>query len=460
MRCVSSCPLSVVDKIAKFFQPSIVWGELRGKIVKIAVVGLGKIGLPLAAQYASKGNPVIGVDVNEATVDTINMGKVPFPGELGLDDALKICVADGLLRATKAYEDAIPTADVVVIVVPLFVDNEDQPDFTWMDSATRSVAKHLVEGTLVIFETTLPIGTTRNRWKPMLEEISGLSEGSEFHVVFSPERVLTGRVFEDLKKYPKLIGGLSEAGAKAAVQFYEAVLEFNVRDDLLRPNGVWDLGSAEAAEMAKLAETTYRDVNIGLANQFALHAEEVGVDVYKVIEACNSQPYSHIHRPGISVGGHCIPVYPRLYLSSDSRPGVVKAARDLNASMPMRMIERLEQALGELSGSTVLVLGVAYRPGVKEDAFSGAHSLNKLLGERGATPRFIDPYYSSEELGKLGFESWSEGQPASAIIAHTEHPDFLGLSSNQFPGLKIVLDGRNFLSPASWPGVTFYCLGK
>src|SRR5262249_32287279 len=156
------------------------------------------------------------------------------------------------------------------------------------------------------YETTLPVGTTRNRWAPMLEEGSGLTAGKDFFLVFSPERVLTGRVFADLRRYPKLVGGIDAESARHGVEFYQAVLDFDDRSDLNRANGVWDLGSAEASELAKLAETTYRDVNIGLANQFARFADTVGVDVTKVIEACNTQPYSHIHSPGIAVGGHCI----------------------------------------------------------------------------------------------------------------------------------------------------------
>ncbi len=204
------------------------------------------------------------------------------------------------------------------------------------------------------FETTLPVGTTRERWKPMLEEVSGLTEGQDFHLVFSPERVLTGRVFADLRKYPKLVGGLSPEGAARATAFYEAVLDFDDRPDLVRPNGVWDLGSAEAAELAKLAETTYRDVNIGLANQFARFAATHGIDVYQVIEASNSQPYSHIHQPGIAVGGHCIPVYPRLYLWNDPEATVVAAARAANAGMPDYTIGLLEGAYGDLDGARVV----------------------------------------------------------------------------------------------------------
>jgi nucleotide sugar dehydrogenase len=256
--------------------------------VKICVVAMGKIGLPLAVQFASKGHEVIGVDVNADTVAAVNAGREPFPGETDLQTKLAAAVSAGLMTATTDYTKAVPGADVVVVVVPLFVDGEGKPDFGWMDSATRDIGANLTAGTLISYETTLPVGTTRERWTPMLEAGSGLKEGSDFHVVFSPERVLTGRVFADLRKYPKLIGGLSAAGAKAATEFYEAVLDFDDRPDLDRANGVWDLGSAEASELAKLAETTYRDVNIGLANQFAMFAAGHSIDIFQVIAASNS----------------------------------------------------------------------------------------------------------------------------------------------------------------------------
>ncbi len=328
----------------------------------------------------------------------------------------------GRLRATTDYSDAIPGADAVVLVVPLFVDDATwQPDFGWMDSATRALAEHLTPGTLVSYETTLPVGTTRTRWKPMIEEVSGLSEGVDFHLVFSPERVLTGRVFADLRKYPKLVGALSEEGAKTAKEFYEAVLDFDERTDLERPNGVWDLGSPEASELAKLAETTYRDVNIGLANQFARFAEQNGIDVHAVIEASNSQPYSHIHRPGIAVGGHCIPVYPRLYLFNDPDATVVRAAREANAGMPDHAITLLEGAYGDLSGARVAVLGAAYRGGVKETAFSGVFPLVAGLRERGATALVHDPMYSDEELAEFGFEPYHVGEQVDAVLVQADH---------------------------------------
>jgi len=428
--------------------------------VKIAVIALGKIGLPLAVQFASKGHEVVGVDINKAAVDLINDAKEPFPGEAHLQELLEELVPAGKLRATTDYADAVPGADAIVLVVPLFVDDEAKPDFEWMDVATRSLGAHLTPGTLVSYETTLPVGTTRTRWKPMLEEASGLVEGVDFHLVFSPERVLTGRVFADLRKYPKLVGGLSDAGAAKAVDFYEQVLDFDERPDLARPNGVWDLGSAEASELAKLAETTYRDVNIGLANQFARFAGRTGIDIYAVIEATNSQPYSHIHQPGIAVGGHCIPVYPRLYLWNDPEATIVSAAREANAGMPDYTVGLLEGAHGSLEGATVAVLGAAYRGGVKETAFSGVFATVASLTRRGATVLVHDPLYTDEELTRLGFTPYHLGESVDAVVVQADHAEYRELSPADLPGVKTFADGRRVSSAEKWPGVAYRVIGK
>jgi len=429
--------------------------------VRVSVVALGKIGLPLAVQFAAKGHQVVGVDINEQVVELVNAGQEPFPGEAHLQELLAETVADGRLRATTDYADAIPNSDAVVVVVPLFVDEQTgQPEFGWMENATRSLAEHLAPGTLVSYETTLPVGTTRNRWKPMIEEISGLTEGTDFHLVFSPERVLTGRVFADLRKYPKLVGGLSEEGAKRATAFYEAVLDFDERPDLERGNGVWDLGTAEAAELAKLAETTYRDVNIGLANQFARFAGEHGIDVHQVIEASNSQPYSHIHRPGIAVGGHCIPVYPRLYLWTDPQATVVRAAREANLGMPEYTVGLLEGAYGDLAGATVVVLGAAYRGGVKETAFSGVFPAVEALKARGAEVSVHDPLYTDEELQQLGFTPYTLGSPVDAAVLQADHPEYGQLTPAELPGVKVLVDGRDRTDPARWAGVRRIVIGR
>ncbi|WP_166983920.1 nucleotide sugar dehydrogenase [Paramicrobacterium fandaimingii] len=428
--------------------------------MQIAVVALGKIGLPLAVQFADAGHDVIGVDVNQKVVDLVNKGVEPFPGEAYLQQKLSELVPAGRLTATTDYAEAIPNADAVVLVVPLFVNDETwDPDFAWMDAATQSLSEHLTANTLVSYETTLPVGTTRNRWKPMLEKGSGLSEGTDFHLVFSPERVLTGRVFEDLRKYPKLIGGLTDEGARQATDFYEAVLTFDERPDLSRANGVWDLGTAEAAEMAKLAETTYRDVNIGLANQFAVYADTVGVDVYQVIEACNSQPYSHIHRPGIAVGGHCIPVYPRLYLSTDPDADIVRRARVFNASMPGRVVEKAQEVLGTLDGVSAVVLGASYRGGVKETAFSGVFETVNALRERGANVTVHDPMYSDDELAAFGWDAYHLGGAADLAIIQADHAEYKNISASDLPGLKLLIDGRNTTDPAVWAGTPRLVIG-
>lgn len=411
--------------------------------MQIAVVAMGKIGLPLAVQFAEKGHSVVGCDVNQQTVDLVNNGIEPFPGEAFLQDKLTKVVDAGYLTATTLTTEAVSIADAVVIVVPLFVDADGVPDFGWMDSATRDVARGLNKGALISYETTLPVGTTRNRFAKMLEEGSGLRAGVDFHLAFSPERVFTGRVFADLRRYPKLVGGLTPECGRAATDFYTAVLDFDERSDLPKPNGVWDLGSPEASELAKLAETTYRDVNIGLANQFARFAEQNGIDVYAVIDACNSQPFSHIHRPGIAVGGHCIPIYPRMYLWNDPSATVVRAAREANAAMPAHAVERLEKMHGSLAGQRVAVLGAAYRGGVKETAFSGVFPTVEALRSKGASALVHDPMYSDVELQELGFTPYHFGEDVDAAIIQADHKEYQDINPSMMPNIRTILDGRN-----------------
>ena len=427
--------------------------------MKIVVVALGKIGLPLAVQFATKGHQVTGCDVNQGTVDLVKRGQEPFPGETDLATKLSQVVTSGALTATTDTTSAVATADAVVIVVPLFVDESGVPDFGWMDAATEAVARGLKPGTLVSYETTLPVGTTRQRFTPKLEAISGLVAGKDFYVVFSPERVFTGRVFADLRKYPKLIGGIDPASAAKGMAFYESVLDFDPRTDLTRANGVWDLGSAEASEMAKLAETTYRDVNIGLANQFALFAEGAGIDVQQVIAASNSQPFSHIHQPGIAVGGHCIPIYPRFYLWNDPTATVVRAAREANAQMPAHAVDLLADELSSLSGKRIAVLGASYRGGVKETAFSGVFPVVGALAERGATVFVHDPMYSDNELSGLGFTPFHLGEKVDGAIVQADHVQYRTLSARDLPGVVAIVDGRRVLDPLSFPGIALRVIG-
>lgn len=413
----------------------------------VVVVGLGKIGLPLAVQIAGKGRHVVGVDINQRTVELVNHGKEPFPGEFDLARRLADVVRAKRLRATTDTTDAVRDASAVIIVVPLYVDNLGVPDFTSMDAATLAVGRGLSKDTLVSYETTVPVGTTRKRFAAALSNESGLVVGSDFNVVFSPERVLTGRVFADLRRYPKLVGGVTAVCGRHGNDFYASILDFDERNDLARANGVWDLGNCEAAELAKLAETTYRDVNIALANQFAKFASRNCIDVQAVIEACNSQPFSHIHLPGIAVGGHCIPIYPQMYLWNDPTADVVRVARETNCSMPEHYIQMLEDAHGPLSGETVLVLGASYRGDVKETAFSGVFDVVDALKRRGANCWVTDPYFSPKELSDLGLPSEGRITDVSAIVIQADHAEYSTLQTSQFPALRSLLNGRGMKLP-------------
>lgn len=424
----------------------------------VCVVGLGKIGLPLAVQFADSGHRVIGADLDPGVVAKINDAVAPFPGEAGLDERLGPAIERGALWATTDTTDAVAHSEVVVVVVPLIVDAEHRPAFGALDAATEDIGRGLRPGTLVSYETTLPVGTTRNRFTPRLAELSGLTPGVDLHVCFSPERVYSGRIFADLRRYPKIVGGISPESTAAAVRFYTTALQFDPRDDLGQPNGVWDVGTAEAAELVKLAETTYRDVNLALANEFARFAQTAGIDIHAVIAAANSQPFSHIHSPGISIGGHCIPVYPHLYLSTHPDALLPRASREANTAMPTFAVDRLATMI-DLAGAKVAVLGLCYRGGVKETAFSGTYSLVPTLESRGAHVRVHDPLFTDDELAAEGFEPHHLGEPVDAVIVHTDHAEYAGLGPAELPGARAIFDGRGVLDRDRFADIAFERLG-
>jgi nucleotide sugar dehydrogenase len=412
--------------------------------VRAVVVALGKIGLPLAAAIARAGHEVVGCDVDPRVIELVTAGRPPFPGEAGLAEALAEVVGDGRLRATADTTAAVAEgADLVIAVPPLMVDAKARPDWRILDAVIDDIAAGLAradgagEPVVVSVETTLPVGTTRTRVSPALAARSGLRPEEDFFCLFSPERVFSGRVFADLETYPKLVGGLSAAGEERGAQLYEAFLSAEV----------WRLGSAEAAELAKLAETTYRDLNIAFANELARFADTAGVDVERVIQAANSQPFSHIHRPGVAVGGHCIPVYPRFYLHGDPQARLPAVAREVNDAMPAYAVDLLASELGgdgSLRGERVLILGVAYRGDVKETAFSGAFALRDELTRLGAQPLAADPLYDDDELRGLGFVPW-DGEAVAGAILQADHAAYGSMGPEDLPGARAVLDGRRVL---------------
>jgi nucleotide sugar dehydrogenase len=417
----------------------------------VAVVGMGKIGLPLAAQYAGHGWHVIGVDVQPWVVETLNEGRVHFAEEPTLAERIAEAHATGLFRATTSHAEAAREADVIVIIVPVMLSDAKEPDYRYIEPATESVAAGLHPGCLVLYETTLPVGDTRDRFGPLLEARSGLVAGDPdagFLLAFSPERVYSGRVFHDLDTYPKLVGGVNAASGSRAAAFYRSVV----------PAEVWQLSTAEAAEFAKLAETTYRDVNIALANQFAAYAERMGVDIQEVIRGSNSQPFSHIHQPGIGVGGHCIPVYPHFLVSRAPELTLPALARQVNDGQVGGAVQALERELGPLEGMPVLVLGLTYREDVKELAYTRAIPLIDRLAFHGADVWAYDPLLDDEEVLRTGAAPWHWGEqaPFRAIVVQTGAKQFRSLNPAWFPDLAVVYDGRNAVRDLELPARVAY----
>jgi nucleotide sugar dehydrogenase len=418
----------------------------------VSVVGAGKMGLPLAAQFASHGWRVVAVDVNASVVATINQGVAHVAEEPGLADRVAEAHAAGRLRATTDAAAAARESDVIVLIVPVMLDEDHQPDYRYMDAAVDAILPGLRAGTIVVFETTLPVGDTRGRYAATLEASTGLAVDRDVYVAFSPERLFSGAVFRNLATYPKLVGGIGPASTDRACRFYASVLDAEVVA----------MSSAEAAELSKLAETTYRDLNIAFANELAAYASRVGVDVLEAIRAANSQPYSHIHQPGLGVGGHCIPVYPHFLLSRGPELELVALARRVNDDQVSAAVERLRAELGTLDDAPVLVLGLTYREGVKELAYSRAIPLIEQLRASGARVSAWDPLLSPTEIEALGAVPWTWASPsdARAILTQTADRAFTRLDAGWFPALEIILDGRNSLREfAVPPGVRVLGVG-
>jgi nucleotide sugar dehydrogenase len=407
--------------------------------MKVAVVGLGKIGLPLAARYALSGVATTGCDVSQARVDEVNAGVNPIRGEAGLDEAVRECVANGSLRATTDTPIAVKESDVVVVVVPVIALHDGTLDWRFMDAANDAIAGGLHPGILIVWETTLPVGTTR-RFASSLAQRSGLNLGTDFFAAFSPERVYSGRILQDLQAYPKIVGGVDAASGARARAFYETVL----------PGvAIEAVDNAETAELVKLAETTYRDVNIAYANELARYAAARGIDVDPVIRLSNTQPFSHIHAPGAGVGGHCIPHYPRFILADGADAPLIRTAREINDAQPGRIADQLEAELGTLQGKKILVLGVSYRENVKEVTSSPGVDLIKLLPARGAHVAANDPHFTLDEIQAVGANpvSFDRVGEFDGVILQAAHDEYAAIDWSKLRPGTVVVDGRNKLDP-------------
>jgi nucleotide sugar dehydrogenase len=404
--------------------------------MNIVVVGGGKMGLPLACMFANHGANVTVCDKNPSIVESINKGIDPH-GEPEQDVFVREGQISGRLRATVDTCSAVRGAHAVVILVSALLNENRDIDWANLVAASTDVAKGLGAGTLVSYETTVPVGGCRHTLIPVLET-SGLKAGRDFYAVFSPERVKSRFVFARLLDTPKVIGGFDQISAHKGVEFYQKWLGAPTVN----------VGSLEAAELVKLAGMIYRDVNIGIVNELAEYAERAGIDLWPILRAANTDGETFLLQPGIGVGGHCTPVYPYFLMNSAARDGapldLAPRARALNERQPDRQLKRLERALGGLRGRRIHILGLAFRPQVPEDAYSPAWALSRLLLEVGAVPTIEDPLYDDPTIYKKGFVPDRIREGIDAVVLNTAHPEYHDPDFEEWRGygIKGILDGR------------------
>jgi nucleotide sugar dehydrogenase len=409
--------------------------------MRIVVVGGGKMGLPLACMFAHRGATVTVCDHSRAIVESINQGADPH-NEPEQAEYVRAGVASGRLRASEDTSSEVAQADAVVILVSALLSAERDIDWRNLVNASAAVAKGLRKGMLVSYETTIPVGGCRGILAPILEK-HGLKAGTDFALVFSPERVKSRSIFAHLSHTPKVVGGIDAASARVGTAFYERWLGAPV----------FEVESLEAAEFVKLAGMNYRDVNIALANELALFAELAGIDIWPILRAANTDDETKLLQPGIGVGGHCTPVYPYFLINDAARRGVhqelAALGRRINERQPERQIERLSGALGGLKRRRVHILGLAFRPQVREDAYSPALVLQERLRQGGAAVTIEDPLYDEAALIQKGFTPGRiDGNGIDAVVLHTAHPEFSrpDFTAWRANGIRAVLDGRAFWS--------------
>jgi len=377
---------------------------------RIAVIGLGKAGLPLASVIADNGLKVVGVDLDVGKCKTINNGTNPISEEPGLDELIRKYGGKNLI-ATPNYKDA-KDCNVFIVIVPLYVDITYNPDFTMLEDAIRNVGKILKRGDLVVLETTVPVGTTENLARSWLEEESGLKLG-EYYLAHSPERIATGYSLSRLKEFPKIIGGVNKESGEVAFEVYSRFM----------PN-LYLVSSARVAEFIKIIEGCYRDVNIALANELFKIAEEIGVDFYEARKYANHE-YCHIHLPSTGVGGHCIPVYPWFLIKEMEKrekfefAKLLRAARELNDEMVNYWAEKIVleclKINKPLSEVKICIKGITFRKGVKELYHSRNLALAKHLAEKGLDVGVYDEMFNKEEVEKLELK-WMEPNDADIVF--------------------------------------------
>ncbi|NHN29398.1 nucleotide sugar dehydrogenase [Paenibacillus sp. S3N08] len=372
--------------------------KFHAKKAVVGVVGLGYVGLPLAVEKAKAGFEVIGFDIQETKVDLVNEG-VNYIGDV-VDEDLRVMVMEGRLKATSDYS-FISEVDAVAICVPTPLDIYQQPDTSFVELSTRAIAKYLRPGMLVILESTTYPGTTEQLVKPTLEEVSGLKCGIDFFLAYSPERVDPGNKSYNTKNTPKVVGGVTANCTRVASTMYRAVLDGEVHE----------VSSPDVAEMEKIFENTFRNINIALANEMAILCNRMGINVWEVIDAAKTKPYGFMaFYPGPGLGGHCIPIDP-FYLTWKAREfnyhtRLIEVAGEINNSMPEFVVERISHILNEekksLKGSKIFLLGLSYKKDIEDYRESPVLKIIEELEKRGAVIMYSDPHISKcKHQGRL-----------------------------------------------------------
>ena len=407
---------------------------------KICVMGLGYIGLPTASTFANHGLQVVGVDVNVKVVEILRAGGLHIK-EPGLRTLVQAAIASGHL----VISDQAEPADAFIIAVPTPFYDDKRADMRSVVSAAEAIVPHLRPGNLVVLESTSPPRTTLDIVVPILEK-SGLKAGTQahpdgFHLAYSPERVLPGQILRELIENARVIGGVDQAAAEAGRELYATF----VRGDIVLTN-------ATTAEMVKLMENTYRDVNIAIANEFSRLAERFGIDVWEAIGIANLHPRVKILSPGPGVGGHCISVDPWFLVEAapDITP-LIRTSRQVNDQQPYLVVDRIKAFLGDLEGRRIAVLGLAYKPNVDDMRESPAVEVARLLAEAGAQVQSFEPYKTKAEIeGVKSVPSLEAALAEAEIIALlVRHKEFLGLSPQAVAGMtpaRMVFDAVN-----AWP---------
>ena len=403
--------------------------------MRVTVMGLGYVGLPLASVLATSSFEVLGVDVNPYIVDLVNKGKVHIE-EPGIKTVVEAAVRSGKLKASREPQEA----DVFILAVQTPLDLETKKaDLSYLKGAAERIVPYLRKGNLVIVESTIPPRTTKNVVKPILEK-SGLKVGEEVYLAHCPERLLPGNTLYELVHNDRIIGGVNRESAEKAAEFYRKFVKGNLY-----------LTDSTTAEVAKLMENTFRDVNIALANEFALICEEYGVNVWEAIALANKHPRVNIHRPGAGVGGHCLPKDPWLLLQGYSGARLIPTARDINEEMPRVVVSQIEEMVRGIEKPKVVVLGVAYKGNTDDPRNSPAEKIIGLLEKKGYRWCAYDPHVRNFSYELSPLESCL--RDADIVVLVTDHQEFRYLDPESLGRLmrhRMILDTRNVLDHEKW----------